>query len=79
MKENNHLSEIIERTALVMQDLHIEEVDAFDSRLAQLAPERYIEEIETLLQNVPLERRKFTKRFLDNRRQVGLMKQISKS
>jgi hypothetical protein len=74
VKEKDWYIQMLQDVALTLKDLGIKEVDGLDKKLADVPPERYNEEIGKLLQNVPIERKEFTQRFLENRRQIGLMK-----
>ena len=58
----------------IFATLNISEIHEMDEELSGIPPERYIEELEKLLQNVPLSNRTTARKFLDNRRQVGLLK-----
>jgi len=76
-KNSNGLSALRKNISDVFELLGNSVIDELDEKLSSVPAERYNEEIDKLISNVPLEKRGLVKRFLDTRRSFVLMKRES--
>jgi hypothetical protein len=76
-KNSNGLSALRKNISDVFELLGNPVIDELDEKLSSVPAERYNEEIDKLISNVPLEKRGLVKRFLDTRRSFVLMKRES--